>query len=112
KKTNFIYISLVWVLLFIGTAMTIMNFHLDVGMQDVQQKLHLLFTGKENEFPLLIQIPYSIGLGLGMIIYLNHWFKTRINDEPSPLEIELYNYEVNIDEYVKYNENELNDGHD
>src|SRR5699024_5028431 len=56
KKTSLIYVGLVWVLLFIGTAMTIMNFHYDVSMQEVQQKLHYLFTGKEEKFPLWIQI--------------------------------------------------------
>src|SRR5699024_2536372 len=64
KKTSILLVSFVWLLLFIGTAMTIMNFHYDVSMQEVQQKLHYLFTGENNEFPLWIQIPYSIGLGV------------------------------------------------
>lgn len=109
KKVPAIYIAFVWVLLFVGTAMTIMNFHYDVSMQEVQQKLHLILTGRKEQFPLLIQIPYSIGLGLGMIIYLNHWFKKRFNEEPSPLEVELYNYQLNLDNYIKHFENDLND---
>lgn len=104
-----IYVSFIWILLFIGTAMTIMNFHYDVSMQEVQQKLHLILTGKKEKFPLWIQIPYSFGLGIGMILYLNHWFKKRFNEEPSPLEVELYNYELNLDNYVRHYENELND---
>lgn len=109
KKTAAIYVFFVWLLLFIGTAMTIMNFHYDVSMQEVQQKLHLLFTGEEEKFPLWIQIPYSFGLGLGMVLYLNHWFKKRFNEEPSPLEVELYNYQLDLDGYVKHYENQLND---
>ncbi len=50
--------------------MTIMNFHYDVSMQPVQQKLHFILTGVENEYPLWIQIPYSIGLGLGTVLFL------------------------------------------
>jgi len=109
KQPQFLYFLFIWLLLFIGTAMTIMNFHYDVSMQEVQQKIHLLLTGKEEEFPLWIQIPYSLGLGLGMVLYLNHWFKKRINKDPSPLEIELHQYQLDIDNYARHYENKLND---
>lgn len=109
KRTNLFIVSLVWIILFVGTAMTMMNFHYDVSMQEVQQRIHYLITGENVSHPLWIQIPYSFGLGIGMILFLNHWFKKRINEEPSPLELELYNYQKNIDDYVIEYENELND---
>lgn len=102
-------ISIAWLILFIGTAMTIMNFHYDVNMLEVQQKLHFLFTGSQETHPLWIQVPYSIGLGIGMILFLNHWFKKRFNEEPSPLELELFTYQQGMDQYVAYYENDLND---
>src|SRR5699024_1990910 len=40
KKTSIFIAVLVWLILFIGTAMTIVNFHYDVNMQEVQKKLH------------------------------------------------------------------------
>jgi len=109
QKPSVWIVSFVWFLLFIGTAMTIMNFHYDVSMQEVQQKLHYLFTGEENEFPLWIQVPYSIGLGLGMLLFFNRWFKKKFNDEPSPLEVELFNYQQDLDQYVSHYENEAYD---
>lgn len=109
KSPSIILTILVWILLFIGTAMTLMNFHYDVSMQEVQQKLHYLLTGEENEFPLWIQIPYSLGLGVGMLLFLNHWFKKRFNEEPSPLEVELFNYQQSLDQYVNFYENKIND---
>lgn len=109
KKPPILMVTGVWLILFIGTAMTIMNFHYDVSMQEVQQKLHYLLTGQENEFPLWIQIPYSFGLGIGMLLFLNHWFKKKINEEPSPLEVELFNYQQDLDNYVSHYENQLND---
>lgn len=111
KKTSILLVSFVWILLFIGTAMTIMNFHYDVSMQEVQQKLHYLFTGEKNDFPLWIQIPYSFGLGIGMLLFFNHWFNKKFNEEPSPLEVELFNYQQQIEQYISYYENELNDKH-
>lgn len=109
RKPPILIVAIVWMILFIGTAMTIMNFHYDVSMQEVQQKLHYLLTGEENKFPLWIQVPYSFGLGIGMLLFLNHWFKKRINEEPSPLEVELFNYQQDLDHYVSHYENQLND---
>ncbi|CDQ39750.1 MULTISPECIES: stage V sporulation protein AA [Virgibacillus] len=110
KKSPSLLLSIgVWILLFVGTAMTIMNFHYDVSMQEVQQKIHYLLTGEVKEFPLWIQIPYSFGLGVGMLLFFNHWFNKRFNEEPSPLEVEIYNYQQDLDNYVIQYENKLND---
>lgn len=102
KKRSLLLVLFVWFLLFIGAAMTIMNFHYDVSMQEVQEKLHYFITGEENKQPLLIQIPYSLGLGVGMLLFLNHWFHKKFNEEPSPLEIELFNYQKNLNEYIRH----------
>lgn len=91
-----------WLLLFIGSGVAIMNFHEDVSMQAVHQKLYYLITGKNETYPLLLQIPYSFGLGAGMIVFFNHVFKKRLNEEPSPLEVEMFNYQQDLDRYVLY----------
>jgi stage V sporulation protein AA len=106
KKTfSPVLFALVWLLLFVGAALAIMNFHEDVSMQLVHQRLYTIITGKTSEHPLLLQIPYSIGLGLGMILFFNHLFKKRINEEPSPLEVEMFNYQLDMDMYVSMKEN-------
>lgn len=105
KKNNTILFVIVWLLLFVGSALTIMNFHEDVSMPAVHQKIYKLITGNEIERPLILQIPYSFGLGLGMVLFFNHFFKKRFNDEPSPLEVEMFNYQQDLDQYVMMNEN-------
>ncbi|MGG4469145.1 stage V sporulation protein AA [Paenibacillus alvei] len=105
KEVSIPLFLLVWLLLFIGSALTIMNFHEDVSMQAVHQKLYKIITGKEVEKPLIFQIPYSLGLGLGMIIFFNHVFKKRFNEEPSPLEVEVFSYQQALDQYVIMHEN-------
>ncbi len=105
RKFSFLFFIGVWMLLFIGTGITIMNYHVDVSMQEVHQKLFKLITGREDKSPLLIQIPYSFGLGLGMVLFFNHFFKKRFNEEPSPLEVEMFNYQQDLDQYVIMNEN-------
>ncbi|MFA9556071.1 stage V sporulation protein AA [Evansella sp. AB-rgal1] len=106
SRTKPVLFVFVWLLLFIGAGLAIMYFHEDVSMQKVHIKLHTIITGEEEEFPLWLQIPYSIGLGLGMILFFNHVFKGRINDEPTPLEMEMFNYEENIDKYISVYEND------
>lgn len=107
KKPSLLVVTTIWLLLFIGAAMAIMNFHYDVSMQSVQQDLHFILTGNKSEYPLWIQIPYSLGLGVGMILFFNHIFKKRINEEPSPLEIEMFKYEQDLDQYIVLNENKV-----
>lgn len=115
KKVSLPFFILTWLLLFFGSALAIMYFHEDVSMGPAQQKLYTIITGKVEEKPLLFQVPYSIGLGLGMILFFNHVFKKRLNDEPSPLEVEMFNYQQDLDRYVSLTENKESmkriDGH-
>ena len=76
-------------------------------MLEVQQRLHYVISGKHSESPLWIQIPYSIGLGAGMILFFNHWFKKKFNEEPSPLEVEMFKYEEELQRYLAQKENTL-----
>ncbi|GIN89502.1 stage V sporulation protein AA [Siminovitchia terrae] len=99
---SFLFV-LVWLLLFVGSGLAIMNFHEETSMQTMHQKIYWMMTGKINSTPYIVQIPYSLGLGLGMILFFNHLFKKRINKEPSPLEIEMFNYQQDLDQYVVLN---------
>ncbi|MDX8364770.1 stage V sporulation protein AA [Cytobacillus sp. IB215665] len=105
RKYHPVFFLFIWLLLFVGAAIAIMNFHEDVSMQKVHQRLYLIITGEKVLKPLLLQVPYSIGLGLGMILFFNHLFKKRINEEPSPLEVEMFKYQLDLDHYVIINEN-------
>ncbi|WP_284141239.1 stage V sporulation protein AA [Virgibacillus sp. LDC-1] len=105
KHSSILLTAFAWIILFIGTAMTIVNFHYDVSMQVVQQRIHYLLTGEYTKYPLWLQIPYSFGLGAGMLLFFNHWFNKRFNEEPSPLEVEIFNYQQSIDNYIGHHEN-------
>ncbi|MCG7383649.1 stage V sporulation protein AA [Paenibacillus sp. ACRRY] len=97
---------LVWLLLFFGSALTIMNFHADVNMQEVQIRIVEMITGRRDEHPYLFQVAYSIGIGLGMAVFFNHLFKKKWNEEPTPLEVEMFLYQQNVDKFVVIEETE------
>lgn len=88
------------ILLFIGSGLTIMNFHADVSMLAVHRKLYTLITGAEDPHPLILQIPYSFGLGAGMMLFFNRVFKKKLNEEPDPLEVEMFLYQENVRHYM------------
>ena len=108
EKSTSDFFGLVWLLLFIGAALAIIYFHEDVSMQQVHQRLYYMITGEFKAQPLLFQIPYSLGLGLGMVLFFNHVFQKRINEEPSPLEVEMFQYQQSLDQYVIVHENKDN----
>lgn len=93
-------LALAWLLLFFGAGLAIMNFHTDVSMKEVHIRIVELITGKKTEHPLWFQIPYSLGVGLGMVLFFNHLFRKRFNEEPNPLEVELFMYQENVNDYV------------
>lgn len=90
----------VWSILFVGSGLAIMNFHTDVSMKEVHERIFYLMTGVKKSKPLILQIPYSFGIGLGMVLFFNHVFRKKFNDEPTPLELEVFLYQENIDQYV------------
>ncbi|WP_019909873.1 stage V sporulation protein AA [Paenibacillus sp. HW567] len=100
RKPSIALFVLVWLLLFFGSALTIMNFHADVSMEEVQIRIVEMLTGRRDEHPYVFQIAYSLGIGFGMVIFFNHLFKKKWNEEPTPLEVEMFLYQKNIDLYV------------
>lgn len=99
-KPRIAILILAWLLLFFGAGLAIMNFHTDVSMKEVHIRIVELITGKRTEHPLWFQIPYSLGIGMGMVLFFNHLFRKRFNEEPNPLEVELYMYQENVNAYV------------
>jgi len=111
KRPPVVLIVLVWLLLFIGSGLAIMNFHADVSMLAVHRRIYELITGEEKARPLILQIPYSLGIGAGMVIFFNHLFKKKFNEEPSPLEVEMFMYQENLNHYVITEEyNKIHEG--
>ncbi|AUS08589.1 stage V sporulation protein AA [Laceyella sacchari] len=100
KRPRFLYVMLVSLVLFAGSGLAIMNFHTDVSMAAVHERIVFLLTGQHVKKPLLLQIPYSIGIGVGMMLFFNRLFQRKFNEEPSPLELETFQYQETIDQYM------------
>lgn len=93
-------VLVVCVVLFLGAALAITHFHADVNMSEAHSQIYKLITGKEVEKPILLQISYSLGIGIGMTVFFYHISPKRLKNEPNPLDIELYSYKKSLEEYI------------
>ncbi|WP_040951255.1 stage V sporulation protein AA [Gorillibacterium massiliense] len=100
RTPRWLLVAIVWLLLFIGSGLAIMNFHADVSMLAVHRRIYELVTGQTGKRMYMLQIPYSFGIGIGMVLFFNHILKKKFNEEPSPLEVEMYLYQENMHRYV------------
>jgi len=97
KWLKVLVVSLV---LFTGATTAIMTFHTDSQMGTVFQRYHKIFFGEEVEKPYIINIPYSIGLALGIVVFFNHFSGKRITKQPTPIEVEMATYEKDVEDAV------------
>lgn len=105
KFLQLIKVFVISLILFIGAGLAIINFHADVNMEKSHKIIYYLITGEKTDKPLTLQISYSLGIGIGMVIFLNQFGK-KGKKEPSPLEIEMYKFKKDIDDYKMNNKNE------
>ncbi len=89
---------------FFGAAFAIMTFNNDVSASDIFKQIYLLVTGVESDGFTIIEISYSIGLAIGIILFFNHFAKWKVNTDPTPLEVEMRLYEDNISKTVIQND--------
>ncbi|MCL2753421.1 MAG: stage V sporulation protein AA [Defluviitaleaceae bacterium] len=98
KSWAVVKIAFICVILFAGSATAIMAFHTDSQLGTVFQQFHKIFVGREVEKPLLINIPYSIGLALGIMLFFNHFAGKKFTKEPTPIQVEMEIYETDVED--------------
>ena len=52
---------------------------------------------KSNGFTLL-ELSYSVGLAVGIIVFYNHVGKRRISKDPTPIEVSMRTYEQEMNQ--------------
>lgn len=93
-----IKVALIGMIVFFGAAFAIMSFHEDVDITGLFEDVYMLIMGKEKQGVSTIEITYSIGLFLGILIFYNRVGLGRETNDPTPLEMEMKNYEETIND--------------
>jgi len=84
-------------LAFFGAAFSIMAFNNDVGITTLFGQLYEIFTGETSNGFTLLEISYSIGVGLGILIFFHNFARKKNASDTTPLEVEMRTYEDDID---------------
>ncbi len=98
-------IAFVCMISFFGTAFTIMAFHNDIGITDVFGDVYTMVTGDFTTGFTILEVSYSIGLALGIILFFNHIGSRRITKDPTPIEVEMRKYEEDVNQTLVDNGN-------
>lgn len=86
----------VCVLSFFGAAFSIMTFNNDVDITGLFAQVYELFTGQTTDGFTVLELSYSLGLGLGIIVFFNHFMGKKLTEDPTPLEVQMRTYEDDV----------------
>ena len=75
---------------FFGTGFTIMAFHNDISINKI------FVMGCPADGYSILEVSYSIGLAIGIILFFNHIGGRRITKDPTPIEVEMRIYETDV----------------
>jgi stage V sporulation protein AA len=91
-----IKIAIVCLILVAGSSTAIMCFHTEVQMGTVLENYYYIFFGEKVSNPAVIDIPYSLGLALGIIVFYNHIGGKKLTSDPTPIEVEMTQYDDDV----------------
>lgn len=96
KMVDILKISGVVIISFIGSAFAIMTFNNDSGTNQLFSQIYEMFMRKPKSGFTILELSYSIGLVVGILVFFNHFGKHKFTVDPTPIEIEMRLYEKDI----------------
>lgn len=91
------------VLSFFGAAFSIMTFNNDVDIRGLFSDIYLLFTNQTSDGFTVLELSYSFGLGIGIILFFNHFAGKRMETDPTPLDVQMHTYEQDVNQTILSN---------
>lgn len=112
KILHFIKTVCVVLISFFGAAFSAMAFNNDVDTVKMFGQIYELVTGRPSDGFTILEITYSLGLIIGILVFFNHFGKSKASVEPTPLEVEMRLYENDIQTTLieNYSRNNNNSG--
>ena len=85
------------IVIFFGSAFTIMSFNNDVSVGDVFSKLYYQVMGMKADGVTEIEVCYAIGMPIGIMVFYNHIGRKKVTHDPTPIQVEMRKYEEDVD---------------
>ena len=101
KKQNMLYhygkVAVIAGITFLGAAFSIMSFNNDVAVTDMFAQIYEQVMGRPSDGFGILELTYSIGLIIGILVFFNHFGRKRFSVDPTPMEVEMRLYEEDIE---------------
>lgn len=97
KFAEYLQVVVICIIVFCGAAFSIMSFHNDISLTALFAQIYRLIMGKEPNGFGVLELSYSIGISIGILIFFNHFGKKRFSVDPTPMEVEMRLYETDIE---------------
>lgn len=81
---------------FIGAAFSIMTFNNDVDTVKLFGQIYELLMGSPSDGFTILELTYSIGMIIGILVFFNHFGGKKFTVDPTPMEVEMRLYENDI----------------
>lgn len=85
---------------FFGAAFSIMTFNNDVDVGGLFSQIYTLVTGEISSGFTVLEISYSVGIGLGVLFFFNHFGKRKLTDDPTPMQVQMRIYEDDVNKTI------------
>jgi stage V sporulation protein AA len=98
EVTSWCKTILVCLLSFFGASFSIMAFNNDIGVRTLFGQIYEQLTGTASDGFTLLEVSYSLGVGLGILMFFHHFAGKQEMADPTPLEVEMRTYEDDVDD--------------
>lgn len=96
KWLGYLKAGVVGSIVFFGSAFTIMTFNEDADVATIFEQIYEGISGSPEGNGWL-EISYSVGIPLGILLFFNHFASVKLSDDPTPLQIQMRQYEQQED---------------
>ncbi len=103
KGMQWLKTSFISVIAFCGATFAIMTFNNDSNVSDVFANLYYLTMGIESDGTTILELSYSLGITIGILVFFNHFASWKITVDPTPIEVEMRIYEDNLNKTLIQN---------
>lgn len=100
KSLEYFKTAFLMLIVFIGSAFTIMTFNTDVSVGDVFSLFYKLVMGTEQTKGSVLEITYCVGLAVGILGFYNHFSRKKEDEDPTPIHIEMQTYEEDMNKAI------------
>ena len=96
KWGDYVKAIVVGIIVFFGSAFTIMTFNEDASLPIIFARIYESVSGNPAGNGWL-EVSYSLGLPLGILLFFNHFASAKLSNDPTPLQIQMRQYELQED---------------